>query len=157
MQRMPFTPAIKPDATATPDAWCFAFVEGQLLVLEQAEGQGLAPQPWSLFEPLEPARHYLGQLDGLDCWAFTLDAVPPGWKRAPLLRRLRHTHRAAVARALAQVPRVRPHRLPAAEPGDDGAGVARASAGSPQAGPAPSRGSDNGRRPLRRGSLRAAK
>ena len=84
MQRMPFTPAVAPDAIATPDAWCFAFVEGQLLLLELGDGLGLAPQPWSLFEPLQPARHYLGRLDGIDCWAFTLDAVPPGWKRAPL-------------------------------------------------------------------------
>jgi NAD+ diphosphatase len=84
MQRMLFTPAVKPDATATSDAWCFAFVEGQLLLLEQAEGHGLTPQPWSLFEPLEPTRHYLGQLDGLDCWAFTLTQAPPGWKRMPL-------------------------------------------------------------------------
>ncbi len=72
MQRMPFTPAVKPDAAATPDAWCFAFVEGQLLLLEHAEGHGLAPQSWSLFEPLEPTRHYLGQLDGLDCWALQI-------------------------------------------------------------------------------------
>lgn len=84
MQRMPFIPAVAPESPATSDAWCFAFVEGQLLLLEQAEGAVLAPQPWSLFEPLQPARHYLGQLDGIDCWAFTLNAPPPGFKRAPL-------------------------------------------------------------------------
>jgi len=84
MQRMPFTPAVTPESTATPDAWCFAFVEGQLLIVEQAEGHGLAPQPWSLFEPLHPVRHYLGQLDGIDCWAFALNEPPPGFKRSPL-------------------------------------------------------------------------
>ena len=84
MQRMPFNPAVRPAAPATAEAWCFAFVEGQLLLLEQSEGHGLAPQPWSLFEPLQPARHYLGQLDGIDCWAFTLEAPPPGFKRTPL-------------------------------------------------------------------------
>jgi NAD+ diphosphatase len=70
-------------------------------------------------------RHYLGRLDGLDCWALKLQAVPEGWRpvplraammgfpeslaglasraaqvldwdrSAPLLRRLRHAHRAA--------------------------------------------------------------
>jgi NAD+ diphosphatase len=83
MQRMPFTPAIHPDSPATGDAWCFAFVEGQLL-LPDLEGGGLAPQPWSVFEPLVPARHYLGRLDGVDCWAFTLEQPPAGWKRTPL-------------------------------------------------------------------------
>ena len=84
MQRMPFIPAVTPESPATPDAWCFAFVEGQLLLLEQGENPVLAPGPWSLFEPLQPTRHYLGQLDGLDCWAFTLNEPPPGFKRTPL-------------------------------------------------------------------------
>ena len=83
MQRMPFTPAIHPDSPGTGEAWCFAFVEGQLL-LPDLEGGGLAPQPWSIFEPLGPARHYLGRLDGVDCWAFTLEQPPAGWKRTPL-------------------------------------------------------------------------
>jgi len=81
---MRFTPAITPLTDTTPEAWCFAFVEGQLLLIEQAEGQGLTPQPWSLFQPHEPARHYLGQIDGVDCWAFTLKELPPGFKRTPL-------------------------------------------------------------------------
>ena len=81
---MRFIPAVAPVADATPEAWCFVFVEGQLLLLEQAEGEGLAPQPWSLFQPHDPARHYLGQLDGIDCWAFSLSAPPPGFKRTPL-------------------------------------------------------------------------
>ena len=84
MQRMPFSPAITPESPTTPEAWCFAFVEGQLLLLEQHDGHGLAPQPWSTFAPLQTARHFLGRLDGVDCWAFTLSAVPPGYKRSPL-------------------------------------------------------------------------
>jgi NAD+ diphosphatase len=82
MQRMLFTPAITLITSATPQAWCFAFVEGQLL-LPDADS-GFAPQPWEVFERHEPARHYLGQLDGIDCWAFTLSDVPRGFKRAPL-------------------------------------------------------------------------
>ena len=81
---MPFVPAVSPAADTTPEAWCFVFVEGQLLLIEQAEGQGLLPQPWSLFQPHEPVRHYLGQLDGIDCWAFTLKEPLPGFKRTPL-------------------------------------------------------------------------
>jgi NAD+ diphosphatase len=81
---MPFVPAVSPAASTTPEAWCFAFVEGQLLLVEQADGHTLTPQPWSLFEPHQPARHYLGQLDGIDCWAFTLNEPPPGFKRTPL-------------------------------------------------------------------------
>jgi NAD+ diphosphatase len=81
---MQFLPAVAPAADTTPEAWCFAFVEGQLLLVEQADGHGLAPKPWSLFQPHQPARHYLGQLDGIDCWAFTLQEPPPGFKRTPL-------------------------------------------------------------------------
>ncbi|HEX6722234.1 MAG TPA: NAD(+) diphosphatase [Burkholderiaceae bacterium] len=81
---MQFMPAVAPVAGNTPDAWCFVFVEGQLLLVEQAEGHGLAPQPWSLFQPHEPQRHYLGQLDGIDCWTFALKEPPPGFKRTPL-------------------------------------------------------------------------
>ncbi|HEY6513422.1 MAG TPA: NAD(+) diphosphatase [Burkholderiaceae bacterium] len=81
---MPFIPAVTPGSAATPDAWCFVFVEGQLLLLEHEDSPVLAPRPWSLFEPLQPARHYLGQLDGIDCWAFTLNEPLPGFKRTPL-------------------------------------------------------------------------
>jgi NAD+ diphosphatase len=83
MHRMRFVPAVQPDAPTTPMAWCFAFVEGQLL-LPETEGELLAPQPWPAFEALAPVRHYLGQLDGHDCWAFALSEVPPGWRRLPL-------------------------------------------------------------------------
>ena len=83
MQCMPFTPAVTLITSATPQAWCFAFVEGQLLWPE-SDGGAFAPQPCELFEPLQPTRHYLGLLDGIDCWAFTLRDVPPGFKRTPL-------------------------------------------------------------------------
>jgi len=78
-----FIPAIAPVAPASAVAWCFAFVEGQLL-LPDAAVPGLAPQPWSCFEPLHPARHFLGRIDGVDCWAFALEQPPAGFKRVPL-------------------------------------------------------------------------
>jgi len=83
MRRMRFIPAVRPDADTTPEAWCFAFVEGQLL-LPDAVGARLMPQAWSLFEVLAPARHYLGRLDDIDCWALALSETPTGFKRMPL-------------------------------------------------------------------------
>ena len=84
MVRMRYVPAVHPETGTTPQAWCFAFVEGQLL-LPEVEGALLAPQPWpAAFEALAPTRHYLGQLDGHDCWALTLNETPAGWRRQPL-------------------------------------------------------------------------
>jgi NAD+ diphosphatase len=80
---MHFIPAVLPQAPATASAWCFAFVEGQLL-LPQDETQMLAPHPWSAFETLAERRHYLGKLEDVDCWALSLNEMPPGWRRSPL-------------------------------------------------------------------------
>jgi NAD+ diphosphatase len=44
----------------------------------------LQPQALQGFEGLAVARHYLGRLDGIDCWAMHLSAVPAGWRRAAL-------------------------------------------------------------------------
>ena len=77
---MHFSPAVRPAAEATSTAWCFAFVEGRLLLPAEQ------PQPG----PLMPAvfqggsRHYLGRLDGLDCWALALPSAPPGFEPVPL-------------------------------------------------------------------------
>ncbi|HEX6016970.1 MAG TPA: NAD(+) diphosphatase [Burkholderiaceae bacterium] len=80
---MPFIYAVRPAADPTPEAWCFAFVEGQLVVPDN-EATPFAPQTWQRFEALQVARHYLGQLDGVDCWAFALSETPAGCKRTPL-------------------------------------------------------------------------
>jgi NAD+ diphosphatase len=74
---MRFEPDVRPAAPHSATAWHFAFVEGQLLLTEDG---GLAAGA-----PIDaPARHYLGRLDGLDCWALRLEAAPPGWRAAPL-------------------------------------------------------------------------
>ncbi|RPH38760.1 MAG: NAD(+) diphosphatase [Burkholderiales bacterium] len=80
---MIFVPAVQPRAATTPLAWCFAFVEGQLL-LPEADNATLQPQPLQGFDSLAVARHYLGRLDGIDCWALHLSAEPAGWRRAAL-------------------------------------------------------------------------
>lgn len=80
---MNFIPAVQALAPATDSAWCFAFVEGQLLMPE-LEGAAFAPQRLSSLHILASAHHYLGQLDALDCWALVLPATPPGWRPVPL-------------------------------------------------------------------------
>jgi NAD+ diphosphatase len=84
---MIFVPAVQPLASATSLAWCFAFVDGKLLL---PEAQALQPQPLHGFEGLARSRHYLGRLDGVDCWALHLSEAPAGWQgtalRAALLQ-----------------------------------------------------------------------
>ena len=80
---MIFIPAVQLHSGATPLAWCFVFVDGQLL-LPEADGDALRPQPLHGFDGLALARHYLGRLDDVDCWALQLDAVPAGWRRSAL-------------------------------------------------------------------------
>jgi NAD+ diphosphatase len=78
---MIFSPATQPAAPASATAWCFAFVEGQLL-LPDADASVLLPLGIGTFSPA--ARHYLGRLDALDCWALQLHELPDGWRRVPL-------------------------------------------------------------------------
>ncbi len=80
---MIFNPAVQPMQPATPLAWCFAFVEGKLL-LPDAEPALLQPQPLPGFGAMAKARHYLGRLDDLDCWAFGLGEPPAGWRAVAL-------------------------------------------------------------------------
>ena len=80
---MNFRPAIDPMQPATALAWCLAFVEGRLL-LPEAQGQILAPQADDALSAQAAARHYLGRLDDLDCWALRLDTAPQGWRAVPL-------------------------------------------------------------------------
>ena len=68
---------------ASSEAWCFAFVENELLLPDGGAPalQPLATVAWTT----EPgARHYLGRLADADCWALRLSEAPPGWRRTPL-------------------------------------------------------------------------
>jgi NAD+ diphosphatase len=80
---MPFTPAVTPPGEPTPQQWRLAFVKGQLL-LPQPEDTLLHPQAPSTWDNEAVTRHYLGQLDGLDCWALHLPEAPDGWRPVPL-------------------------------------------------------------------------
>ncbi|WP_269629995.1 NAD(+) diphosphatase [Pelomonas sp. BJYL3] len=71
-----FIPGIEAPATPSAQGWHLVFVEGQLLI--HAERQGLTPQPDAFTSPAE--RHYLGRLDGLDCWTQQSSSVPEGWE-----------------------------------------------------------------------------
>jgi NAD+ diphosphatase len=83
---MRFLPAIVAPPSASASAWCFAFVDGQLL-LPQDDALGLLPCSLPVLAVLAgeaERRHFLGQLGGLDCWALTLPETPNGWRRSPL-------------------------------------------------------------------------
>jgi NAD+ diphosphatase len=85
---MIFIPAIEPLGEPTAELWPLAFVNGQLLIPEAAEAEPPLRAPLSglavAWRHEARARHYLGRIDGADCWALSLDAPPPGWQPVPL-------------------------------------------------------------------------
>ena len=80
---MLFVAATAPREPASPRAWCFGFVENDLLLPESdaAALLPLAAVDWSVDAI---ARHYLGRLADADCWAIALPHAPTGWRRTPL-------------------------------------------------------------------------
>ena len=82
---MNFIPAIEPPAERTEQGWLLAFVDGKLL-LPEPEPQTLAPLGGLAVAWRHEAevQHYLGRLDGLDCWALRLQQAPVGWRAVPL-------------------------------------------------------------------------
>ena len=82
---MIFVPAAQPGLTVTSLAWCFAFVDGKLLVGDgDPSTPAIEPVALALHSSAARSRHYLGTLDALDCWALALDAPPPGFRPVPL-------------------------------------------------------------------------
>ncbi len=80
---MKFTPASALMGEATTQHWSLSFVDGKLL-LPEPDGallRTLQPEGW---QQDAQARHYLGQLDGVDCWALRVPAAPDGWRPVPL-------------------------------------------------------------------------
>ena len=85
---MPFLPASQPPATASPEAWCFSFVQRDLLLPDDQDGQPhatpLASMATAALRAQSNACHYLGTLAGVDCWALALPEAPTGWRATPL-------------------------------------------------------------------------
>ena len=79
-----FQPAVAPPDVATPRAWCLAFHQGQLLLPDAAPLVPQTAQALLALQALAQSRHYLGRLDGLDCWVYGLAAAPAGWRAAGL-------------------------------------------------------------------------
>src|SRR5438105_125034 len=80
---MDFLPAVEPLLPPTDTAWCFVFVDGKLLLPDEDDAL-LRPHPAQAFSEHATARHYLGRLGTLDCWAMRLAEAPPGWRATPL-------------------------------------------------------------------------
>ena len=80
---MQFTPASQPSGLPSPEAWCFAFVQRELL-LPATDPAILQPLPAAALATHATARHYLGRLADVDCWALALSETPPGWRCTPL-------------------------------------------------------------------------
>lgn len=82
---MPFIPAARPPAAPSTQAWCFAFVQRELLLFEGRLAETpLGPAASTALLGQASASHYLGTLADVDCWALALPAAPPGWQPTPL-------------------------------------------------------------------------
>jgi NAD+ diphosphatase len=80
---MLFVASNQPREPASPQAWCFGFVQGELL-LPDGDGPALQPLAGAALSSQATARHYLGTLATLDCWALALPEPPTGWRPTPL-------------------------------------------------------------------------
>ena len=78
-----FLPAVTPLLPASPVAWQFSFASGKLL-LPESEPAVICPQVLSELPFQSVHTHYLGRLDGVDCWASNLEAIPMGWRAVTL-------------------------------------------------------------------------
>ncbi|OYU99637.1 MAG: NADH pyrophosphatase [Burkholderiales bacterium PBB5] len=102
---MLFVPTHLPPSQATDQAWCFAFVQRELLLPADDGAAGLRPVPARWLIGAADAQHYLGTLAGHDCWALALPEVPPGWQATPLRTAMMalDSHLGALAGRAAQV------------------------------------------------------
>jgi len=80
---MRFEPGVRVPGEASTLAFCFAFVGGQLL-LPDAEPAALPPLPAATLAGQASVCHFVGRIDGHDCWALKLDAAPAGWRTVAL-------------------------------------------------------------------------
>lgn len=80
---MSFIPSSRPSPQLSAQAWRFAFVGRELLVPE-GDAVALLPLVDAVLEGAASARHYLGTLSAVDCWALSLPHAPVGWRAVPL-------------------------------------------------------------------------
>lgn len=80
---MHFEPSIDPRQPPTELSWQFGFVKGQLL-LPQDDSASLAPSTVGHWVELSESQHFLGRLDGLDCWVLKLHETPLHLRAVPL-------------------------------------------------------------------------
>jgi len=82
---MLFLPASQPPGAPSSEAWCFAFVQRELLLPNgEPPAQPLGGLAMAALLAQAGARHYLGTLGTVDCWALALPEAPPGWRATPL-------------------------------------------------------------------------
>ena len=82
-EAMRFEPGVRAPGETSALAFSFAFVGGQLL-LPDADTTDLLPLPPALLAEHASVRHYLGRIDGHDCWVLKLEAAPTGWRTMAL-------------------------------------------------------------------------
>ncbi len=76
---MRFESAVALPAEPTAEAWCFGFVQRELLLPEDGPAALVPLHPMALKAWAQEAL-YLGRLGGHDCWALGLAEPPPGWQ-----------------------------------------------------------------------------
>jgi hypothetical protein len=79
--RLDFVSAHEPVEPASPHAWCFGFVQGDLL-LPEGDAVGLQPLAAAVFLQAGHGPSLPGRLAGVDCWALGLPQPPAGWRRS---------------------------------------------------------------------------
>lgn len=76
---MQFVPLNLAPASASEEAWCFAFV-GRELIAPGGDPLRLQPLSQAALAASAEDLHYLGQLDGRDCWGLAVERAPDGWQ-----------------------------------------------------------------------------
>jgi NAD+ diphosphatase len=82
-ETMRFEPDVRAPSEASTLAFSFAFVGGQLL-LPESDPAALPPLPPGPLAEHASIRHFLGRIDGHDCWVLKVEAAPTGWRTMAL-------------------------------------------------------------------------
>ena len=70
---MPFVAGFRPSVSAMPQALCFGFQAGRILMkVEEKQLSIPTVEEAAAFDPVPPWTHYFGELDGRPCCAVCL-------------------------------------------------------------------------------------